>query len=135
MAPPRPLPLGELAIVVCVLALLAAILVPNFIKARARGQLTSCKSNLKNLGTALEMYARDNGGRYPRTMFALTPNYLKVIPECSFAGRDSYSATYRSAGAPAAYTFCCGGLHHKSAGITAPNYPQYTSTQGLVERP
>ena len=55
----------ELMIVIAIIAILAAILVPNFLKARAQGQLTACKSNCKNLATALEMYASDNGGRYP----------------------------------------------------------------------
>ena len=50
----------ELMIVIAIIAILAAILVPNFIRARAQGQLTACKSNLKNIGTALEMYSTDN---------------------------------------------------------------------------
>lgn len=45
-----------------VIAILAAILVPNFIRARAQGQFTACKSNLKNVGVALEMYSSDHAG-------------------------------------------------------------------------
>ena len=55
----------ELMIVIAIIAILAAILVPNFIRARAQGQLTACKSNLKNIGTAMEMYSTDWGGKYP----------------------------------------------------------------------
>ena len=50
----------ELMIVIAIIAILAAILVPNFIRARAQGQVTSCKSNLKNIGTACEMYATES---------------------------------------------------------------------------
>ena len=55
----------ELMIVIAIIAILAAILVPNFIRARAQGQLTACKSNLKNIGTAMEMYSTDWSGKYP----------------------------------------------------------------------
>ena len=57
----------ELMIVIAIIAILAAILVPNFIRARAQSQLTSCKSNLKNIGTALEMYFTDHNGQYPHS--------------------------------------------------------------------
>ena len=57
----------ELMIVIAIIAILAAILVPNFVRARAQGHLTACKSNLKNIGTALEMYSTDHAGRYPLT--------------------------------------------------------------------
>ena len=74
----------ELMIVIAIIAILAAILVPNFIRARAQGLLTSCKSNLKNSATALEMYSTDNAGRYPTgtslATGAITPAYLKSAP-------------------------------------------------------
>lgn len=78
------------------MATLAAILViPRlFIRPRNGGQLSSCKSNLKNLGTGLEMYASDHAGRLPPSMAHLTPNYLKTFPKCPTAGRDTYSSTY-----------------------------------------
>jgi hypothetical protein len=75
-------------------AVIAAILVPNFVRARSRSGLTACKSNLKNIGTACEMYGTDWKGLYPKEMSLLTPNYLKTIPSCPHAGRDTYSASY-----------------------------------------
>ncbi|MEW6277132.1 MAG: hypothetical protein AB1758_00815 [Candidatus Eremiobacterota bacterium] len=129
------LSLVELVIILAIVGTLAYILVPNFIRARSRGQLTSCKSNLKNIGTALEMYSTDYRGRYPKTLFLLTPNYLTVIPDCPSAASDTYSASYRSAAEPDVYTFCCQGGNHAGAGIDRPGYPAYTSTEGLIERP
>lgn len=115
------------------LAMLLALVVPNFIRCRCPGQLTSCQSNLKNTATALEMYSTDSVGRYPRDLGPLTPNYLKIIPNCPSAQRDTYSESYRVAADPDAFTLYCSGANH-SAANTPVNFPQYSSFQGLVER-
>ncbi|MEQ8221534.1 MAG: serine/threonine-protein kinase [Candidatus Eremiobacterota bacterium] len=49
-----------------------AILLPNFLGTRGSGQLAACESNIKNLATALEMYATDNNGDYPPSLEYLT---------------------------------------------------------------
>ncbi|MCL5773286.1 MAG: hypothetical protein M1536_02765 [Firmicutes bacterium] len=114
-----------------VVAIGAAIAIPNFIKARGQAQFVACESNMKNIGTALEMYATDNFGRYPTSLSQLTPNYLKSIPTCPEAARDTYSSSYRSSVNPDAYTFCCSGSNHTREGV-GENYPQYNSVQGLI---
>lgn len=120
----------------------SAILVPNFIRARSQGQLTACKSNLKNIGTALEMWSCDNGGRFPTSMSQLTPQYLKQIPTCPAAGHDTYSSGFRSVQSEGtgatrigtdAYTVCCSGREHSIIGQGA-GYPQYSSEQGLISQ-
>jgi type II secretory pathway pseudopilin PulG len=120
-----------LAILAGIVVILALILVPNFLRARARGQLTACKSNLKNLATALEMYASDNEGHYPHSLDMLTPkNYLKSIPTCPAAGKVTYQ-DYRCAIEPDRYSLSCCGKNHR----TSPeNFPQYSSEKGLIER-
>ena len=123
----------ELMIVIAIIAILAAILVPNFLRARAQGQFTACQSNCKNMGTALEMYSTDDYGHYPTTMTALTPNYLKIIPTCASAATDYYSGSYQSTTIPDAYSFYCSGANHTVLGIGA-NYPAYNSTAGLESR-
>ena len=130
----------ELMIVIAIIAILAAILVPNFLRARAQGQLTQCQSNCKNMGTALEMYSTDSAGHYPTGTGAtglgkLTPDYLKVIPTCASSGADNYTSSYSGAINPDAYTFYCSGKNHTGVGIKVVNYPQYNSTQGLIPRP
>lgn len=127
----------ELMIVIAIIAILAAILVPNFLRARAQGQFTQCQSNCKNIGTALEMYSTDFAGHYPATgaagMDGLSPNYLKTIPTCASAASNLYSGTYTSAMNPDAYSFCCAGPNHTA--LSVPNdYPQYNSTQGLTAK-
>lgn len=133
----------ELMIVIAIIAILAAILVPNFLKARAQGQLTACKSNCKNIATALEMYASDNGGRYPASnnlAAKLTAgSYLKSIPTCPAAGSNTYTATYTATQTPDNFSFYCAGNNHGKAytgfGSQSNNYPQYNAEIGLVDHP
>jgi hypothetical protein len=112
-----------------VAAVATAVLVPNFLAARSRGQLLACKSNLKNIGTALEMYSTDNAGHYPAELSRLTPDYLRVVPTCPAARADTYSPGYTWASNPDAYTVICTGAHHREVPA---NYPQYNSWEGLV---
>jgi hypothetical protein len=99
---------------------------------RCQGRLTGCKSNLKSLATSCEMYSTDNCGHYPHSLDLLTPNYLRKIPRCPQAHRDTYSARYAYALTPDAYTVCCGGCYHHAAGLDTPNYPHYSSFSGLI---
>ena len=55
----------ELMIVIAIIAILAAVLVPNFMRAREASRLTACKSNLKNISTSVETYSNDYDGLYP----------------------------------------------------------------------
>ncbi len=131
----------ELMIVIAIIAILAAILVPNFIRARAQGQLTACKSNLKNIGTALEMYSTDWSGKYPDgDVGDLTPNYLKTIPTCPAAGSDTYSDAYESGDVQYNedtyqdyYYIACGTGNHEAVSVTG-DFPAYDGLRGLYER-
>ena len=68
----------ELMIVIAIIAILAAILIPNFIHARAESQTAACEGNEKQIATAMEEYAVDNNGSYTTTLPAL---YLAVTPK------------------------------------------------------
>ena len=121
----------ELMIVIAIIAILAAILVPNFVKARAQGQLTSCKSNLKNIGTACEMYSADWNGRYPSNFNAITSgNYMRVIPRCPLTENSDYDYSFQSN--PDWYGIACTGGDHRQAGVTSISFPKYDSTAGLI---
>jgi len=115
-----------------VISIAAAIMltVPSFLTPRRHGSLSPCKSNLKNIGTAMEMYSSDNNGRYPHSLGALTPNYLKTLPTCASAGKITYRYVY--AIKPDCYTVWCHGSYHTS--MTQANMPEYDAVQGLYEK-
>lgn len=126
--------------VLAVVAMLFCILVPNFLKARARGQLTACKSNLKNLATALEMYREDHQGRLPGSLEELTgPKYLTVLPTCpSYGWQPSYSYRVRPGKAGMEYEMMCLGNHENAyTGFDGDKrgLPQYRSQDGLIDHP
>ncbi len=71
--------LVEIMIVVAIIALLASVAVPSFLRARKRSQATACKNDLRLIDTAVEQYAIENNkgaGTLP-TSPQLAP-YLKT---------------------------------------------------------
>ncbi len=54
----------ELMIAIAIIAILAAVLVPNFMRMRNSARLSTCLSNTKNLATLLENFNADYS-RYP----------------------------------------------------------------------
>lgn len=60
----------ELLVVIAIIAILAAILFPVFAQAREKARQAACQSNLKQIGTAVMMYAQD----YDETMPPWTTN-------------------------------------------------------------
>src|SRR5438552_17623482 len=50
----------DLLIVVAILAILAAVLIPNFLRARASSYLATCQLDLRNIAAALELYYGEN---------------------------------------------------------------------------
>ena len=117
--------------------LFAAILVPNFTRARAQGQLTACKSNEKNIATGLEMWASDHKGKYPKQLSDLVGGenggYLKQIPTCPAAEEDTYSASYKISADGKQFEIYCSGHNHKALDVP-PNKPAFNSETGLIEK-
>lgn len=58
--------LVELLIVMAVAAVLSALLLTVFARVREKGRQTTCVSNLRQIGLAVQQYVQDNDGRYPR---------------------------------------------------------------------
>lgn len=50
----------ELLIVVAIIAILAAIAVPNFLEAQTRSKVSRCRADMRSIATALEAYRVDN---------------------------------------------------------------------------
>ena len=85
--------LVEIMIVVAIIGLLAAIAIPNFVKARATSQQNACINNLRQIDAAAQEFALEKGHKtgdainYPTD---LTP-YIKLnanssIPPCPAGG-------------------------------------------------
>lgn len=126
-----------------------ALFVPDYLAARSRGNNeTGCRSNLKNIGTAMEMYSTDWSGKYPTALSQLTPNYLKTIPECPVTNEMTYRASFgpgvgynisveledgtKSEPFQDYYFIWCEGTAHQEQYGTPENYPQYDGIQGLI---
>jgi type II secretion system protein G len=121
----------EMMVVVAIVAILAAILIPNFTRARAQSQTAACMSNVKTIATALELYFTDHQN-YPAatkanvdTGFVTTMNgYLSQVPVDPAAGSTSYyqvtTTQGSSSGGVASYTIWCPGSHDPAT-LTGPN--------------
>ena len=57
--------LVEIIIVVAVLAVLAGIAFPVFVRVRERGRCATCQDNLRQIALAMQQYVADSSGRYP----------------------------------------------------------------------
>ncbi len=57
--------LVELLVVIAIIAILAALLLPALTRGKARAQRVQCIGNLKEMGTAFQMFAHDHHGRFP----------------------------------------------------------------------
>lgn len=113
----------------------AAVLIPNFFQRGHRPMpLSACRNNVKNVATALEMYASDNAGHYPQKLEQLLPgNYLKALPTCPAARRITFT-DYQTGHDPDSFTFSCVGDNHaRGYGHSALNCPGYNSYEGMVE--
>ena len=78
----------EIMIVILIIGILMAIAVPQLMHARERSQTNSCISNLKEIETAKEQWAMENGQPPTATPVQanLTPSYIKLWPSCPMSG-------------------------------------------------
>jgi len=89
--------LVEIMIVVAIIGLLAAIAIPNFIRARTTSQKNACINNLRQIDGAVQQYALENkkAASDPVGEVDVTP-YLKNSLACPAGGTkfsDSYAVT------------------------------------------
>ncbi len=90
--------LVEIMIVVAIIGLLAAIAIPNFVKARATSQANACINNLRQLDAAANQFALEKGKKTGDAITLttdLTP-YIKLnsansLPACPAGG--TYAST------------------------------------------
>ena len=80
--------LVEIMIVVAIIGLLAAIAIPNFVRARERAQENACIANMKQIESGKAQWALDNNKSSTQTpVWAdLVTEYIKKQPSCPAGG-------------------------------------------------
>lgn len=80
--------LVEIMIVVAIIGLLAAIAIPNFVRARQKAQAEACIANLRQIEGATQVWAVDTGAADTATpgWNDLVPNYIRTQPNCPANG-------------------------------------------------
>ena len=86
--------LVEIMIVVAIIGLLAAIAVPNFVRARTSSQINACINNLRQIDGAIQQWALETKQAAGAAVVAadVTP-YLKSPAVCPAAGAGGTFAT------------------------------------------
>ena len=84
--------LVEIMIVVAIIAILAAIAIPNFIRYRKTSQMNACISNLKAIRDAAEQSKLEGHGVADSDLFG-QDKYIKVKPNCPGDSTKSYTVT------------------------------------------
>ena len=62
----------ELLVVMAIILILAGLLTPGLFKAKQQAGKVSCANNMKQIGTAIELYAGKNNDSYPTSLSALS---------------------------------------------------------------
>jgi prepilin-type N-terminal cleavage/methylation domain-containing protein len=78
----------ELLVVIAIIAILAAILFPVFARAREAARKTSCLSNVKQIGTATQMYQTDYDGSYADSRHTWFEYGAPIWPGPNYYGGD-----------------------------------------------
>ena len=109
--------LVEIMIVVAIIALLAAIAIPNLLRAKMTSNDSLAKATLRAVSTAAESYGTANNGNYPGNETSLTgatPPYLNT----------AYCANSPISG----YTYSCSSM--STAGYTVTATPLTVGSTG-----
>jgi len=88
--------LVEIMIVVAIIGLLAAIAIPNFIRARSKSQQNACINNLRQIDAAINEWALENGQTTGASVAGVSTvsAYIKLnsnssVPGCPAGGTYS----------------------------------------------
>jgi prepilin-type N-terminal cleavage/methylation domain-containing protein len=101
--------LVEIMIVVAIIALLAAITIPNLLKPQQTARNSAAKGELRTLATAIENYAIDNNAVYPTDLDDLATDYIPAVP-CTTTGTN---------GTKGGFTYFCDSVAVGSYNIVA----------------
>src|SRR5262245_15527911 len=86
----RAFTLLELLVTIATIGLLMGLVIPGLGSARTAAKATVCISNLRQWGTATNMYAMDNGGYLPRRGQGAQPTVFIDRPDDWFNALPPY---------------------------------------------
>ena len=106
--------LVEIMIVVAIIGLLAAIAIPNFVKARGTAQRNGCIANLKQIEGAKQQCIMENklkaGDAVGDALLFGATLYIKAIPVCPAGGTYTVGAV-DAVGTPSCSLSAAPNLH------------------------
>jgi len=125
--------LVEIMIILAIIALLAAIAIPNFLNAQMAANTQAAKENIRNLSAACEKYAAANNAVYPATLAQLSTFISTAGSYCADASggvTTSKGYQYRCTLASKGYTLTASPVTQGITGTVA-----YTASTGGVFTP
>lgn len=121
--------LVEIMIVVAIIALLAAIAIPNLLRAKISANDAMAKGTLRTLSTASETYATANNGVYPADQASLTSAVPPFVNK-NYCGTTSAGFDYTCTFAAGSYSFVASPSTVGTTGTTV-----FTMTTGGILTP
>ena len=117
-------------IVVAIIALLAAIAIPNLLRAKVSANDATAKATLRTLSTASETFGTANNGNYPSNITSLTTGATPPYINTNYCGATlagyAYTCTFGTGG----YTFVATPSTVGTTGTTT-----FTMTTGGILTP
>jgi prepilin-type N-terminal cleavage/methylation domain-containing protein/prepilin-type processing-associated H-X9-DG protein len=135
----------ELLVVIAIIGILAAILVPVFMGAREKGRQTSCLSNMRQLGMAMDMYEQDhsdciipgtnNGNSWGMGLLQLYTESKDIYkcPDDPTTGSGSYQPVSYALPKTFAYNTTGPGTYVNDAGMGLSQWNAPTVSVELIE--
>ena len=121
--------LVEIMIVVAIIALLAAIAIPNLLRAKLSANDALAASALRTMSTSSETFGTANNGNYPSDMTSLTgatPPYIQK----DYCGTTNSGYSFTCVMTTGGYTFVATPVTVNTTGSTT-----YTMTTGGILTP
>ena len=97
--------LVEIMIVVAIIGLLAAIAIPNFLRARSTSQQNTCIDNLRMLDSAIQQWALENGAGPSKAVNSgnirpyIGRGLIGALPWCPLDPNKNFDSSYTIANA------------------------------------
>jgi len=123
--------IGYIVLAVIIAAYFSYVFFYNHMRAYHGALCTGCCANLKNIGRAIDDYAKQNNGKYPDDLQKLIPIYIHEIPKCPAGKYNKYSRyEYVHSTKPEVYTVYCRGDFHTP--MYYQDCPRYSSIEGHI---